>query len=68
MAATLKELGFRDFSNDILIRIEYGNVDIKTYHFLVNISIEELNSYDHIICDECHFLLQDSMLMKIVKR
>ena len=61
MAATLKELGFRDFTNDILIRIEYGNVDIRTYHSLVNISVEELNNYDHIICDECHFLLQDSM-------
>lgn len=61
MAAALKALGFRDFSNDILMRIEYGNVDIRTYHSLVNISIEELNSYNHIICDECHLLLKDSM-------
>lgn len=57
----LAKLGFADVSPDIIRKIKYGNVDIRTYHSLNDITIDELNEYDHIICDECHFLLQDSI-------
>ncbi|MBN1079345.1 DEAD/DEAH box helicase family protein [Clostridium botulinum] len=56
----LSKLGIGCVSEEICRRIKFGKVDIMTYHSLVDIEVEQLNKYDHIICDECHFLLQDS--------